>query len=722
MIDKQASDEKIRNFKYLEGLIHEGKNEIVLNSDICLDEDEISEYKSGIKIDINDLIIDGNNHTIDAMHKARIFEINSKNVIFKNVTFKRATNKDTYGGAIKITEKGSCNFKNCNFIRNSILGFLTPGDGHKFYNRLIFHLSPLLGLGDVIAFGGAVSNYGSASFENCRFIKNKSDYIGGAIYNNGICRIVSSDFVNNFSRNGGAISNSDTLYVSDSVFEDNSAKKTFLNGNGGAISNSQSECTLNNCKFINNSCANKGGAIYNIGKVQEKIMDAESESHITCDKCEFSNNVSKGYGGVIWTNSHSKLYNCEFNNNISKDGNIIYDDGIADTKLIIESSTIINNVSKNKDLCLNRSTLSLNKLKINNEIGNYVIHNSGGTLILSDLKFKYSNRKSIFNNSLLHSSDENIKDITETGKNSVMKFKNEISNSNNGFEYLNDLINSNSDYIKLDCDITMNEIEQDFYEGGIELNQDNITIDGQNHIIDAKRLSRIFIVTGKGITLKNIVFQNGFYFKNEFDKLDKGGGVIYCLNHTSLDIENCVFKDNVSRNIAGCINNKGTLNISETIFNNNTAQKICGTIANFNKLNLKDCKFEDNFAPNNYYEDFDQYNSTGGNIFNKSSFNHVNCVFKKTKLYYISTSENFLTVYIPIIIRALAIIVVPALMVILYLLSWIFEFIKIDFLSIILITTLIWIAFELLIVALSKIITYYFKKRGFDYYKITQYN
>ena len=69
--DKRAFGPK--NFKYLDDLIHSGVKEIVLDSDIVLSDSEESEYEGGIKLDVDDLTIDGNGHTIDAQGKARIF-------------------------------------------------------------------------------------------------------------------------------------------------------------------------------------------------------------------------------------------------------------------------------------------------------------------------------------------------------------------------------------------------------------------------------------------------------------------------------------------------------------------------------------------------------------------------------------------------------------------------------------------------------------------------
>ena len=81
-IDEQTA---IRNFRYLDELIHSGVKEIVLDSDIVLDPDEESQYLNGIKLDADDLAIDGNGHAIDALKSARIFYCTGK--MFMNIIF-----------------------------------------------------------------------------------------------------------------------------------------------------------------------------------------------------------------------------------------------------------------------------------------------------------------------------------------------------------------------------------------------------------------------------------------------------------------------------------------------------------------------------------------------------------------------------------------------------------------------------------------------------------
>ena len=64
---------EVNNFKNLDELIHSGAKEIVLDSDFVFDDE--NEYSDGIKLDVDDLVIDGDGHVIDAYHAARIFEV-----------------------------------------------------------------------------------------------------------------------------------------------------------------------------------------------------------------------------------------------------------------------------------------------------------------------------------------------------------------------------------------------------------------------------------------------------------------------------------------------------------------------------------------------------------------------------------------------------------------------------------------------------------------------
>lgn len=86
-----------------------------MDSHIVLSDDEESEYKHGIKLDVDNLIIDGNGHSIDGINKTRIFNINSK-VTIKNLTLKSGYDID--GGAIYIQD-GDVEITNCQFQKNT---------------------------------------------------------------------------------------------------------------------------------------------------------------------------------------------------------------------------------------------------------------------------------------------------------------------------------------------------------------------------------------------------------------------------------------------------------------------------------------------------------------------------------------------------------------------------------------------------------------------------
>ena len=77
-----------KNFKYLDDLIHSDIDEIVLDTDIILEKGEEFFYSKGITLDIDDIVIDGCGHIIDADKKARIFNCTGKKITIRNVTLK----------------------------------------------------------------------------------------------------------------------------------------------------------------------------------------------------------------------------------------------------------------------------------------------------------------------------------------------------------------------------------------------------------------------------------------------------------------------------------------------------------------------------------------------------------------------------------------------------------------------------------------------------------
>ena len=172
--------------------------------------------------------------------------------------------------------------------------------------------------------------------------------------------------------------------------------------------------------------------------------------------------------------------------------------------------------------------------------------------------------------------------------------KKEVEN----FSYLKELLLSAEGSIKLDKDILFKESEQAFFSEGIILENDNLTIEGNNHTIDANSLSRIFKIIGKNITLRNLIFKNGLFDEDLEEKHENGGGAIYIEKDASLNIFNCKFLNNKSTSDGGALFNKGNINNLERCSFENNYSVSGGAIANFNSMTIFRTIFKKNESVN----------------------------------------------------------------------------------------------------------------------------
>ena len=132
--------------------------------------------------------------------------------------------------------------------------------------------------------------------------------------------------------------------------------------------------------------------------------------------------------------------------------------------------------------------------------------------------------------------------IDKLKKNNPSSFKDEDekdrATKTKDFLYLDNLIHSGQKEIVLSENISFKLHEIDFYEGGIHLDMDNLIIDGNGRTIDGANRSRIFIITGRNITLKNIIFKNGYVSKDYDAPLFNDGGSIFVQIGASLNLIN----------------------------------------------------------------------------------------------------------------------------------------------------------------------------------------
>ena len=643
-VEKSIPDNIIKNFKWLDDLIHSGKKEIVLDHDVVLDYGEEDKYFEGIRLDIDDLIIDGNNHSIDACGKTRIFVCCGENITIKNVNLKNGfyevrggaiynnnvltiekstltDNVSEYGGGAIYNENGILtvvkSIFNKNTTRSSGGGAIFNNDGKLSVTKSFFNENTSKGK------GGAIYNLNKIVQEK---LDEWEENFDGVIYNpDSISSIIGSEFNNNCAGDGGAIYNVDAkLEVSDSILNENKVK-----GHGGAIRNEKGDFTLSKSKLIKNEANGKhvsdGGAIDNDkGKftISDSILNENSSKmtgiirnsrgYLKMLDCKISKNNSYEYiicnsnytSGLITAFNSLEIQNCIFEENYSSRVIVNSDEksnlGIFYGEFIennIEESIIYN---EGKSCIINKTVF-----KSNNDLSNIIINKSDLTLINPKL-----NDKTLLNEGhvLIKKSPQDLENKI-VGEGTIEVDTNIIPHEQNfDFGYLDKKIHeSDTKEIILDEDICLETYESDFYEGGIELDIDGLVIDGNGKTIDGKDESRIFIVTGDNITLRNITFKNGCSYHSYNNKLNNHGGVIRLNYKNKLTIENCKFINNSSEENGGAIYNRGMLTLSESEFNNNKAKSGGAIYVEYNELTIENSLITEN-----------QVKNMGGAIYNNA--------------------------------------------------------------------------------------------------------
>lgn len=649
---------KAISFSELDEMIHGQNNEIILESDVILKDDEELSFENGIILDVDNITIDGNGHSINANAKSPIFKMTAEKVTLKNITFMQAYSP--YNGSAVYAEKGSLILEGCNFYNNVSkwnggavynLGAELCIDGCRFEGNnsmddggAVYISSGRTSIRNKSVFtdnaskedGGAVYNMDcELTVEDSSFNSNVSSEDGGAIYNaNGSLKLSDCSFNSNRAKDGGSIANEceSLITIIGCRFFDDDADKiggSLLNFGrgfemydcdfagcsadmGGCIATLKGSFSIkNSCKFTGGFSKSKGGAIYNESMdftIEDAVFQNSkssdlggaiyNEGSLILNDCEFNDNSSENEGGAVWNSYNLEVYKSRFNaNDCAKSGSSIYHGGNEDSTLnVMNCQFEANSLSDGGAIhILEGSGYIESSLFGCSDEENVAINNSGG--ILEVYKSKFPNlKRAILNDHILYlNANEGIEMMVESGENAqpIRFAKNDsLPEDWPGFDYLNTLIQDGSDFIRLDRDISIHESEQKFYEGGIELDRDGIEIDGAGNVIDANHLSRIFYVTGRDITLKNIIFKNGKYFKNPLDGKNRGGGAICALHDSSLKIINCQFLDNSSRRSAGAIVNSGVINlIEDTSFENNDAQIYGGAIFNEGALNLNRTAF-----------------------------------------------------------------------------------------------------------------------------------
>lgn len=668
-------------------------NEIMLGNDYSLEENEIDLFKQGIKIMKDNLVVDGNGHMIDAMKIGGFLTIDGENITFKNITFKNAFSEES-SSAININN--ACRFINCKFENTQ--GPLMANN----HSRL-----ELIKTEIVETEGIAINNDGGEiTIDNSNFNKNHSASIrtSGGTVNIANCEIANNEHAidcdngniiitkTNFSSNRGNLisSHESTVEISNCEFDSNEGKlknisgrikinnSPLVNNTLGIMNENDGQITMTDSQITNNSIdmKNKSGEIslnqliFTENKPYEGISIITNEKgRVTVLECDFiknSCNSQADKASVILNRSYVSITSSNFKNNRCHE--IIRNDDIENGTLSLSNGKFIENtvsssaiVNDGKSTSINKATFENNKLAS----GDYRDILNNGDLNFIEPKFK-NNTKSVINYGKIN-----------TKKESKSKYERYIDNHGEivdevppkekrcDFSHLDELIHNakDNDEIKLEKDITFGNYEVDYYEGGIEIDIDGLTIDGQGNTINGNSASRIFIITANNITLKNINFKNGFHHDSFFTPVEGGGlvkinsqlnvkfenctfdsgfsdeegGAIYNRQYSNCTICECEFNQNKSKDNGGAIVNEGEITLIRSTFLENSSKSIGGAISNYGKIDLSDISFKSNGI---YDIDEKGDETQSGVIYNENTLNSSNATFEKNSGILVMNEES----------------------------------------------------------------------------------
>lgn len=274
---------------------------------------------SGHEIEIDkDITIDGlGNTTLNANYNSRVFNINSSNVILKNINITNGFSF-VYGGAI--ASSGKLTIINCNFINNNV---------YDTFDYLSWRES---GYGE----GGAIYTENDLTVINSTFTGNCAQYLGS--YHDMDVDVYMGDY-----GEGGAISCCGNLYLENSNFTKNSQ---------------YSIMACNNTSILN--CIFKSSSIYCSENADLYINDCNfKDAKILSGNLTVNNSNFIGikHGDALISSNHAKIINSTFINNTARNTAILV---IEDYEL--KDCTFINNMDAtilSKDTLLNDSLMPI---------------------------------------------------------------------------------------------------------------------------------------------------------------------------------------------------------------------------------------------------------------------------------------------------------------------------------------------------------------------------
>ncbi|MBQ8017447.1 MAG: Ig-like domain repeat protein [Methanobrevibacter sp.] len=170
-------------------------------------------------------------------------------------------------------------------------------------------------------------------------------------------------------------------------------------------------------------------------------------------------------------------------------------------------------------------------------------------------------------NSVNATSDIDLVSNSSDDELSADNLDNILSEQTGTFTELQELVSSGGT-IDLTKDYKFDSSTDDDFNDGISISR-SVTINGNNHVIDAQGQGRIFEITASNVILKDLTIINGYYYHYRYNN-DYGGAIYW--SGSNGQVINSTFKNNYADDTGGAIYWAGSNGkITNSHFDNNTA-------------------------------------------------------------------------------------------------------------------------------------------------------
>ena len=572
IINSNNNDEG--TFSELNTLIKRSGKEIILDKNYTYDSAKDSIYVSGINLNQNNLVIDGNGYTINGNNHARPFMVNANNILIKNIKFINGFGSN--GGALYFVSGSNNTFINSTFIHNTAdseagaLYFYGNCSYNNIINSTFIDNVANAYYGGAIAFG---SNSTYNTIQNTSFLYNGAPYAGAILYeyysSNNIINdsifinnqagtggaihymagvnhtIINSIFINNFIESGYAEVNSDYNWWGNTnenyTSKPNSDTKNWLFLNVKHNATNVSKGDLIKIDLILNQIIDERGNIETYDGLRDLTLNINATKGTIKNKATLKNGkaslnyLAKESGEVSIIGSYyNKLFEIKFD--VREEG----DDSFSALQKLINKNDEIT-LNKNYHYTPELDAPYMNGIKVNRS--NIIINGNG-------FKIDGKNMSRIFN---INSSNITIKNIIlENGNyNSTIYFNNSDNNTiENAIIKNNIAMNGAAIHYELSSNnkIINSTFEDNTANSGAAISS---TLSANNSIINST--FRFNKAANAGAvyydSCKNNTILNSEFISNSInDNLGGNGGAIYFINSSENKILNSKFINNSASN------------------------------------------------------------------------------------------------------------------------------------------------------------------------------